>query len=112
MDNVQITFHPSGSESGPVVPTYSPIFDVSGFGRLVASLSIDAITAASTLTVFIEDSMDGIHWTIALTLGPLGGVGSLRSSTTDFGRFVRARYEWTGANPVATFSAFGLAREF
>ena len=95
------------------MPTYSQIFDLSGFAKLIVSVAIDAMTAGGTLQVVIEDSMDGIHWTVALSTIPLAGPGTVRLSTSDFGRFVRARYDWGGVLPaVATFSALGLAREF
>jgi len=112
MDNVQLTFHPSSSENGSAAATYSPIFDLSGFSRLVVSTALDSISAGDELTVQIEDSMDGIHWSTALTFGPIMAPEVVRLSTADFGRFVRAQYIWSAASAIATFSVLGMGREY
>ena len=97
MDNVQITFHPMTSEAGGANPVLSPVFDVSGFANLTLFLNVEDISGAG-----------------ANIAGPLdaSSVGVTTTNISNMGRFVRARYTYTGTDPQVTFSLLGLAREF
>ena len=112
MDNVQITFHPMTSEAGGANPVLSPVFDVSGFANLTLFLNVEDISGAgANIHADIQDSMDGQNWHVA---GPLdaSSVGVTTTNISNMGRFVRARYTYTGTDPQVTFSLLGLAREF
>lgn len=64
-----------------------------------------------TLTVTIEDSMNGTDWSTAGTVGS-SATGVQRLSVTSPARFIRARYDYGGADPQFTFSLLALAREY
>lgn len=114
MDNIQITFHPQSTEQGGVEAIYSPIFDVSAFGRLSVALSVfDAGGTTPTLTTVIQTSMDGNNWALLISFNAVSGRGDpIFQSADTTGRFVRARYNFTGTLPWFNFSLLAIAREW
>jgi hypothetical protein len=80
---------------------------------LVVQSDVTAVsgTASPTLTVIIEDSVDGVNWNTAVTLTAQTAVGrqvarlGLTAASWPFNpRRVRVRYTITGTTPSFTFS--------
>lgn len=80
-----------------------------GFGRASTLLALLSVTAASgtspNLTVFIEDTLDGINWFTVGTFAARTAVGTETINVTSpFADRIRARWAISGTTPSFTFS--------
>jgi len=111
MISATIAFHPMASEQGGAVPTFSPVFEVADFRYITVLLDIqDAGGTTPTLTVTIEQSMDGQKF-MSLDAFPVqSGPTVVKLTGQDFARFIRARYNYGGTDPWFAFSLLGIVR--
>jgi hypothetical protein len=70
----------------------------------VAKLTVTAASGTPTLTVFVEDSPNGIGWTVRDTFGAKTGISTeTRTLPTSLADFQRVRWTITGGTPNITF---------
>lgn len=79
-----------------------------GVARL--SLTVSAIGAGTTLTVYIETSADDTNWrAVSNYSGVNSAPSSSRLSFSGLDRFIRARYAFVGGTTTATVTLTGEA---
>ena len=71
----------------------------------VAKLAVTAASGTPTLTVFVEDSPNGVGWTVRDTFAAKTGAGTeTRSVPATLADFQRVRWTITGGTPNITFN--------
>lgn len=86
-----------------------------GYGPIAnirAQLDVTAVAGTSpSLTVFVEDTLDGTNWNTIGTFAARTAVGrEVINITTPFAEIIRVRWAITGTTPSATFSVVAYAQ--
>ena len=112
MDTRDWVFVASAARTG-TTPVVSPVFDASGANFLVVEAVASAKTGTSpTLTVLVEDSLDGTNFYTLGTLTVLTDNGVQMARYAGFGKYARVTATIGGSNtPGYTYAVTGHCKE-